>query len=93
MNDLSFVIKGTQPLLQALLFRLRPKILQRGLIDKRICWEYLDTGPFLQLLAHDAVRNSDKELVCEWIIRADNKPDAGLVLEQLTECFGARSLL
>lgn len=88
-NDLSFVIKeGTQPLFTgSIIPPTTKKILQRGLIDKRICWEYLDTGPFLQLLAHDAVRNSDKELVCEWIIRADNKPDAGLVLEQLTECF------
>lgn len=90
-DDLSFVVKeGTEPLFTGSIIPPTVKrILQGGLRDRRISWEYLTAGcgPYIQLLAHDAVRNSDKELVSEWIIRADNKPDAGLVLEQLTECF------
>tara|TARA_A100001035_G_scaffold275058_1_gene267892 strand:- start:46 stop:756 length:711 start_codon:yes stop_codon:yes gene_type:complete len=90
-DDLQFVIKEGTPALfsGSIIPPTVKKILQVGLRDKRLSWEYLTKGcgPFLLLLAHDAVRNSDKELVCEWIVRADPKPDAGLLLEQLTECF------
>ena len=89
--DHNFIIKeGTKPIFTASIIPPAVKsILQQGLKDKRISWEYLyhGCGHFLDLLRHDSVRNTDKEMVAEWIIRADVKPDGGLILEELTECW------
>jgi hypothetical protein len=63
------------------------KMITEGLRYKRLSWEYLMDGGFLDLLQHAAVPVSEMEIVVYQIIAQDRKLDAAFMLEQQTELF------
>ena len=86
-EEQDYTLKGTV-LIKASM--IPPEIkarIRQGLISKRLTWEYLLSGRFLEFARHPAVNKTDVLIVLESVMLEDVKSDAGQLLEQETEQF------